>query len=195
MNTPSQESRAAEPGRGWLWLAFVWGFAESTFLFLVPDVLSSRLVLRRTRTGFAACGYSLAGALIGGLTLYLLGREPAVQRSMLLWADFVPGISPGLVEQAKGQLVAQGPAALFAGFIGGIPYKLYAAQAASAGLGVGTFLLASAVARLARFLLVTTFAWLIGIILLPNLGVAAKLRIHTAGWILFYLCYFLWMGI
>lgn len=195
LKLPPQPPPATAPGRGWLWLAFAWGLAESTFFFLVPDVLSSRLVLQRSRTGFAACGYSLAGALVGGSTLYFLGRDPAVQRSILFWADFVPGIHPALIDQARLQLVAHGPAALFSGFISGIPYKLYAAQAAGAGIGPGTFLLASATARLTRFLLVTTLTWSIGAFFLPTLGVAAKLRLHAAGWVSFYLFYFLRMGI
>ena len=114
---------------------------------------------------------------------------------MLAVADYLPGINPGLDEQARIALEQQGATALFAGFIGGIPYKLYAAQAAGAGLGVGAFLLASAVSRLTRFLVVTGLAWFIGATFLPNLSARAKLRIHAGAWLLFYLGYFWRMGI
>ena len=43
-------------GRAALGLAGVWGLAEATCCFLVPDVLLSRLALQRPRLAIAACG-------------------------------------------------------------------------------------------------------------------------------------------
>ncbi len=177
------------------WLAFAWGLAESTFFFLVPDILSSRLVLQDRRAGFAACRWSLAGALLGGCALFLLGRNPALATPLLHAFDFIPGINPALMEQARQGLEQQGATALFAGFIGGIPYKLYALQAAGTGLGLGQFLLASAVARLSRFILITMLAWGAGRLLLRKFASDTILRVHAAAWITFYLFYFWRMGI
>lgn len=187
---PEPPPPTVTPGRGWQALAFAWGLAEATCFFIIPDVLSSRLVLRQPRQGFAACFSSLAGALIGGALLYLLGRDPARSAALLAAADWLPGISPALGEQARQGLATYGPTALFLGVLNGIPYKLYAIQAAGAGLGVVTFILTTVEARLARFLAVTGLAWLVGAKLLPNLSVAAKLRIHAVFWGLFYFIYF-----
>lgn len=183
------------PGRGCLWLAFAWGLAEATFFFIVPDVLTSRLVLQKPGAGFAACLYSLAGALLGGLLLFLIGRQPEMLPPVVVAIDWLPGINPALMEEARLGLDQHGPAALFTGVLAGIPYKLYAAQSAAAGLGLGTFVLASAAARLIRFLLVTIFAWFAGAKLLPNLSTTIKLRIHLASWIVFYFFYFWRMGL
>jgi membrane protein YqaA with SNARE-associated domain len=185
----------AEPGRGWLWLAFAWGLAEATFFFIVPDVLTSRLVLQKPRAGFTACLCSLAGALLGGLLLFFLGRQPEMLPPLAVAIDWLPGISPALMEKARLGLEQHGPAALFTGVLAGIPYKLYATQSAAAGLGLGVFVVASTAARLLRFLLVTALAWFVGTKLLPNLSAAIKLRIHLGSWIVFYFFYFWQMGL
>jgi membrane protein YqaA with SNARE-associated domain len=187
-DTPSP---VTESGHGALWLAFVWGLAEATFFFVVPDVLTSRLVLQKPRVGFAACFSSLAGALLGGMVLYHLGRDPSTQTQLAQAMDWIPGITPGLIGKAKEALMHEGLLpALFTGVLAGIPYKLYALQAAGAGMGLVTFLSVSCFARLARFLLVTGMAWFVGAKLLPNLSKAMTLRIHAGGWILFYVFYF-----
>lgn len=186
---------SAIPGRSGRWLAFGWGLAEATFFFVVPDVLSSRLVLRDTKNGFTACLWSLAGALLGGVVLFVLGRNPATAEVLLRAFDLIPGIQPALMAEARRSLEQSGAAALFAGFIGGIPYKLYAVQAAGTGMGLPVFLAASAAARLSRFLLSTTLAWGIGRLLLHKLAPAALLRVHAAGWCCFYAVYFWRMGL
>ncbi len=193
--TPAPPLPTVTPGRGWQSLAFAWGLAEATCFFIIPDVLSSRLVLLQPRQGFAACFSSLAGALVGGALLYFLGHDPARSAALLATADWLPGISPALGEQARQGLATHGPLALFLGVLNGIPYKLYAIQAANAGLGFASFMLTSVGARLARFLAVTGLAWFVGARLLPNLSAAAKLRIHAVFWGLFYFIYFWTMGV
>ena len=177
------------------WFAFAWGLAESTFFFLVPDVLSTRLVLQDRRAGFAACASSLGGALLGGFLLFMLGRNPATAGALLQAFDFIPGIRPESIEQARLGLAQQGAWSLFAGFIGGIPYKLYAVQAPGAGIGLLAFLAASTAARLGRFLLTTTVAWALGRLLLRKITLAAVFRIHAGSWTLFYCIYFWRMGL
>lgn len=186
---------SATAGRGARWLAFGWGLAEATFFFVVPDVLSSRLVLRDTKAGFAACLWSLAGALLGGCALFFLGQNPATAEALLRAFDHILGIQPALMAEARSGLEQSGATALFAGFIGGIPYKLYAVQAAGAGLGLPVFLAASTASRLSRFLLSTAFAWATGRLLLHKLAPAALLRVHAASWCLFYAVYFWRMGL
>lgn len=129
----------------------------------------------------------------GRRAVVFIGRHFAPQ---LLGAfEYLPGINPALVDQAREDLIAHGPVALFTGGLEGIPYKLYASQAAGAGMGAGVFLLTSVLARLSRFLLVTGLAWLVGAKLLPNLSLAAKLRIRLGVWLSFYFLYFWQLGV
>jgi membrane protein YqaA with SNARE-associated domain len=185
----------AKPSRSRPWLPLAWGLAEATCFFIVPDVLTSRLVLKDTRSGFLACLWCLAGALPGGLLLFFLGQDPHLQADLIQGLDHLPGISGSLARQAGSGLMEHGLAALFIGVIAGIPYKLYALQASWAGAGLAAFLLVSAAARLSRFLIVTGLAWLLGSKLMPNISLATKLRIHAGGWILFYVIYFWRMGL
>jgi len=182
-------------GQGWQWLAFFWGMAEATCFFIVPDVLTSRMVLINPRRALLACITSLAGALLGGALLYQLSANPTLLAQLLTGMDWLPGVSPRLIERARLGLETHGLAALFVGLLGGIPYKLYAVQAAGFGSGFGVFLLVSIFARLSRFLSVTFFSYIASTRLLPNLSTAAKLRIHTMAWTGFYLIYFLRMGL
>lgn len=180
------------PSANWKWLAFTWGLAEAVFFFIVPDVLSSRLVLQDARRGFLACLFSVVGALLGGLFLYSLadGSAPA-----LAAMDYIPGISAALIEQSRRGLEQQGLMALFSGAFSGIPYKLYAVQAAAiTDAGIGVFMLFSLAARLLRFCLVTGLVWCVGA-LLGRLTTRAKLRLHTVAWALFYTFYFWKMGV
>jgi len=193
--SPGQPIEPSTPGRGWRWLALGWGFAEATFFFIVPDVFTSRLVLVRPWQGFAACLYSLGGAMVGGILLYFLGQEPRATETITTAFGWLPGINLDLIDASRLGLEHHGVAALFVGVLSGIPYKLYAVQAAGAGLGAGTFIVSSLFARLIRFLLVTLLAWFLSSKLLPNLSAGAKLRIHAGAWLVFYILYFWRMGV
>lgn len=177
-----------------LGVAFVWGLAESTCFFLVPDVWTSRLALRELPPALWACLASVAGALLGGTLLYLLGQNPATAAALRGAFDYIPGVTPALIESARDALDRQGAQALFTGMASGIPYKLYALPAPAAGLGFGAFLAVSAAARLLRFLIVTSFSWLVARSLLGRFDLLIRRRVHAACWLLFYALYFRTMG-
>ncbi len=180
-------------GTGWRWLAFAWGFAEATFFFIVPDVLTSRLVIHQPKHGFLACLWALGGALLGGTLLFIVARIPSAVPAILNAFDYLPGIGPRLVEAAGEDLQTLGAAALFRGALAGIPYKLYVVQAVDQGMSLGVFLLASAAARLMRFGLVTALVWFISSYPLRRTSIPAKLTLHAAGWTVFYALYFWFM--
>jgi membrane protein YqaA with SNARE-associated domain len=139
--------------------AALWGFAEATVFFLVPDVLLSAIALRRRRFAFVACLAAVAGALPGGALMYAWGRDrPAEARAFL---DRVPAISAARIGEVNGELAAHGLPALVAGQARGTPYKIYAVESGARGLPLARFLAVSAPARWARFALVTLLAgWL-----------------------------------
>jgi membrane protein YqaA with SNARE-associated domain len=176
-------------------LPSAWGFLEATCFFIVPDVLTSRLALKSLRQGLSACGYAVGGALAGGGLLYFTGLDPSLQSMLSRAMDYIPGIDHALIVQAAADLRDQRLAALFTGVLAGVPYKLYAVQASEAGFGAVAFLLVSAVARLSRFLAVTTLTWVVGAKLLPHAAHVTKTRIHALCWIVFYCIYFWRMGV
>jgi membrane protein YqaA with SNARE-associated domain len=168
--------------------AFLWGLAEATFFFIVPDVLLTRLALRDYRSAALACLWALAGALLGGFILWLAARQgwtPFLPAGF----DRIPGISPAMIAESAAALESQGWIALGQGVLSGRPYKLYAYHAGQLGAHPLGFLAASAVARLARFLATTTLAWGIGRAL-GSRSMRFRLGLHLAAWLLFYAMYF-----
>ncbi len=69
--------------------SLIWGFAEATFFFIVPDVLLTLIALKNWRLATRACLWSLGGALIGGVHHVHLGRIRA------LFSEGVSGACPG----------------------------------------------------------------------------------------------------
>ncbi len=133
--------------------------------------------------------------MVGGILLYFLGQEPRAAETITTAFGWLPGINLDLIDASRLGLEHHGVSALLVGVLSGIPYKLYAVQAAGAGLGAGTFIVSSLFARLIRFLLVTLLAWFLSAKLLPNLSAGAKLRIHAGAWLVFYILYFWRMGV
>ena len=173
-------------------IAAVWGFAEATLFFLVPDIwLTVLVVARGLRIGMMGCGAALAGALAGGIVMYHWGAmDPA---GALAAVAAVPGISPAMLTDVRQGLEQQGIAVLFLGPLLGIPYKAYAVQVAGAGIGMGRFLTVSAGARLSRFVVLTLVAAGISQLLEGSIEWRVRLRLLLAVWVLFYAVHFAMM--
>ena len=62
-----------------LWIAGLWGFAEATFFFLVPDVWLSFLAIESFTQGVAGSFAALAGALNGGSLMWFYGRRSPLE--------------------------------------------------------------------------------------------------------------------
>lgn len=134
-------------------IAALWGFAEATLFFIVPDVWLSLAGRRDLKKGLAACLYSIAGALFGGALIYMWGVKDMAGATALI--EKVPAISPEMVSRVHDELSSLGVWSIFIGPFKGTPYKLYAAQAADAGVGIILFLLTTIPARGFRFALMT----------------------------------------
>ena len=80
---------------------------------------------------------------------------------------------------------------VFKGPLGGVPYKIYAAQAHAAQVGLASFLLASIPARLGRFLAVTIIAPKVIKRLGPKRSTKQNMAILLAAWAVFYVFYFI----
>jgi len=170
------------------WIAGVWGLAEATFFFFVPDIWLSIAGRKKLRTGLVACLYSLSGALIGGTVLYIWGHYDLGGAQRMI--EKVPAVSPSMVGRVSEALTHHGVWSIFLGPLTGTPYKVYAAQAAAAGIGIWWFLLISIPARLIRFVLVTAAChYLLKFIKCSGRN-KLSLSLVILFWIIFYIFYF-----
>lgn len=169
-------------------LAALWGVAEATVFFIVPDVLLSRVALRDRRSALVACLWASVGAVSGGILIWFLGNQnPDAVRSLFV---ALPAIDSAMVANVRAQMTNLGAAAVFIGPATGTPYKIYALEAAGAGLGILPFVLISIPARLARFVLVSLLAAAASRVLLKRLSLNTVYALHAATWIGFYAAYF-----
>ena len=169
-------------------LASLWGFAEATLFFVVPDVLLSWLALRSLKRGLIACLFALLGALVGGVVMWVWGRSnPDTARAIF---EALPALEATTIATVRQQLTDSGITALFLGPLGGTPYKIYAVEAADLGFGLATFLAVSIPARLARFVLVTTVVGALSWSLRERISLRTQQAIHVACWTVFYAWFF-----
>jgi membrane protein YqaA with SNARE-associated domain len=175
-------------GLSLLLLALVWGFAEATLFFVVPDVLLTFMALENRRTALVACGAAVVGAVVGGYLMYSISHADADAATAML--DAVPAISPAMIERVRSSLASSGAMALFLGPLTGTPYKIYAAQSGALGLGLPAFLLVSAPARGLRFAaLVLGTSW-VSTGRLPPWSLRRKRLLLALLWVVFYAAYF-----
>jgi membrane protein YqaA with SNARE-associated domain len=191
---PVQRPALSAPGRLFYdrdtLLAVTWGLAEATVFFIVPDVLLTRIaMLRGWRGALRACGWALVGAIGGGTLLYYAaanGHSAALQRMF----DWMPGITPALMDRARYGLEDHGVGILFAGAWQGVPFKLYATQAGAMHIGWWMFLLTALVARCVRFVATSLIAWALATTVFRWVSRAKLQFLHVGFWTLFYVVYF-----
>lgn len=129
-------------------LAALWGFAEATLFFVVPDVVVGMVGLFHPRKAIAAGLAAVAGACIGGALLFLVGDSVGDDVRAIM--DAVPAVNLGMLEQARSELVEHGAKALMSGPGQGIPYKLYVAEWSLQGGGLVPLVLWTIPARAIR---------------------------------------------
>ncbi|HEY4380798.1 MAG TPA: hypothetical protein VGN01_10670 [Acidobacteriaceae bacterium] len=169
-------------------LALVWGFAEGTLFFVVPDVLISLAALMRPRRAWRHLLAAIFGAVLGGgLLFHWAESSPAsAQRAV----GQVPFVTTRMFDHVREGYRAHGMGAVYRGPLTGTPYKIYAVEAPEF-VGRTAFLLATVPARGERFLLVWIVFAVAGAALRRYLGrtpshIAPR---HAAFWVLFYAFY------
>ena len=155
----------------------LWGFAEATFFFIIPDVfLSFVAVLQWPRTWKHVLS-AVLGAVVGGALLFHLAA--ANQQNARAAVIRVPFIREHMLVNVDDGFRHRGLYALLWGSIEGIPYKLYAVEAPRFARQ-SRFLLATPPARAVRFLLVwSAFGW-------SAAWLRARLALRTAHLLLIY---------
>jgi len=187
--------RAASP-----WAARVgllWGFAEATLFFIVPDVLLGAVALFAPRAAPRLLAFTLAGALAGGALTYGVANElrPAQSEAVL---DGVPTVKDSAIHRVEREMRDDGPRSIVYGPLRmGTPYKLYARAAAVEDEAFSSFFLWSIPGRLERMLPVTLVAALVGF--LARGWIARRPRAilvsYGALWLAVYVVYAVWVGV
>jgi membrane protein YqaA with SNARE-associated domain len=174
--------------RAALVVAFLWGLAEATLFFIVPDVFLIVVGCRALRPAIKATLAALLGALVGGAIMFGYGQRRIVEH--------VPGISVRLVNSVDADLHKRGILAVLIGPLKGVPYKIYAVEWRARGGALLPFLLVSIPARWIRFALSVFIARGVANMLAHwtqrRLGV--ELTILAIFWVAFYAFYFTHFG-
>lgn len=169
-------------------IAFVWGLAEATLFFIVPDVALSITALKGVDIGLVACLYALAGALTGGMIMFYWGQADIGKVTRILIR--IPAIRPKDIEKVRSDLYKSGLLAVLFGPILGIPYKIYAAYAHLI-TSIYYFLLISIPARAVRFILLTFLTPYMINRFLPDAPYKLQVQAVLILWATFYFVYFI----
>ena len=145
-------------------------------------------MLESPKRAFVACGFALAGALVGGAAMFAWGGANAESARAAL--DTVPGIRPDMMVAVRADLLEHGTVALFNGPPRGVPYKIYAVEWGALGGDFAGFLLQSIPARVLRFLLVAAIATVVRRCVLGRLSLRGCRVVHVVIWLVFYAWYF-----
>jgi len=174
--------------RFWHLAAFLWGFAEATLFFIVPDVLLTLLAVQfGWRRAIMPLLFCLSGAVVGGAVFF--GASAHSFEEMRAVLNLVPLVPSEMIARVIGEIESAWFSSMLIGSLSGIPYKVYAFAAAGTDISLGLFLLASALVRPIRWILIIAIA----------AGIAACLVraglhriipwIWAAMWIAFYIFY------
>ncbi len=172
-------------------LACVWGAAEATVFFIVPDVLLTWIALEDHRSALKACAAATLGALIGGAIMWAWGSIDA--SAAIGFLDHVPAISSEMIQSVERDITSRGAVTTLLGPLTGTPYKIYAVQSGALHVSLLLFTVVTVPARLVRFLLLTMVTGVIAHLVSPRMSRAAKRGALVAVWLVFYLFYFLSM--
>jgi membrane protein YqaA with SNARE-associated domain len=174
-------------------LVALWALAEATLFFIVADVPIMAVAIRYgMRRGLVAALVAAMAAALGGLAMMQwAAMAPGASRAMI---ESLPGIDPGLLDQAGADWRAGGTWAMLRGSFGGMPYKLYAYAAGVDRAGIAGFFIASLIARLPRFLLVAWVSGMAGPYLRRRLRGRVLWLVFGLAWAVFYAWYFAAMG-
>jgi hypothetical protein len=164
------------------WLGFLWGFAEGTLFFIIPDLVLSWASLAGVRGGIKILGAILAGAVVGGICMYAWAVwRPDSARSAVA---AVPFVRTKMFEKVREDYRAHGASGIFYTLGTGIPYKVYAVLAPSITSPV-TFGLISIPARFERLALSWVVPTMLGLFL--RRWIRNHRRLTAAIWLGFWI--------
>lgn len=163
-----------------------WSAAEAALLFLVADIPISWIAVRSgTRAAILAAIVAALASMLGTAAVLLwAGTDPSGAAAAMA---ALPAIDMALIGEAA-ERYRHGPGAMLAGAFSGIPFKLFALDAANDG-GLA-LLLGSPFLRLPRFLLVAVLVGAVSSLLRRWTTQRRRLALLSGLWIAFYATYF-----
>jgi len=167
--------------------AVLWGFAEATLFFVVPDVLLSFVAVRRLRPALIASLLAACGALAGGAVMYGWGVQNDAGATAAL--QRLPAVGTTMIGRVETDLAESGLLPLFVGPFTGTPYKIYAVKAAAQGVSFPVFLLISFPARALRFLLVSLVVNGLSMKVFGSWSFERRWMLVGVFWVLFYVVF------
>ncbi|MBA3666345.1 MAG: hypothetical protein H0W65_01300 [Sphingomonas sp.] len=169
-----------------LWLVAGWSAAEAAIFFLVADIPISWIAVRSgTRAAILAAIVAALASAAGALAMWVWAQHDPSGAAATMAA--LPGIDGGLIGEAADRL-HHGPHAVLAGSFTGIPFKLFALEAAREGNF--TFLLLAPLLRLPRFLAVALLSGTVSRWLSRRTTGRQRLALLISLWTAFYAWYF-----
>jgi membrane protein YqaA with SNARE-associated domain len=151
--------------------AFLWGYAEATRFWLIPDILLGWVGLHRPRSIVPSVIAATVGAVLGGIRMHQHAREEQPRLTE------IPGISEAMLLDAHERFATRGWVAVVRAPVDGIPYKVYATESAVAGRPIVELIAWTFVARAWRFLLTAVVAAAVGSVF------SRSVRRSEGGWL------------
>lgn len=145
----------------------MWGAAEASLFFLVPDLWIMFIALFAPARTLKALLAAVAGALVGATALWWLAPSWPQLGDVIA---ALPGIRPTDLASASDELARQGIGAFLNGPLQGLPVKIYVHAAALLGQPLPAVLVLVALNRIERIGLSALVAWIIGTVFRRPIG-------------------------
>lgn len=169
-------------------IAFIWGFAEATFFFFIPDIYLTRIAITDGKRAYIACLIAAFAAVLGGLLMYGLATE--YYASVKVFLSYIPAISMAFVDSVSRHVQQQPYLTLLLAPTKGIPYKIVASIFGGLKLNILAFIVVSYIARLLRFVITTTITIFARHGLAKIITTKSLYLVHAIAWCLIYISYF-----
>jgi len=169
-------------------LSFVWGFAEATLFFVVPDVLLSLVSIFSVKRVWVHIAAAIAGAAVGGAVMFSWAQTNP--DSAIATVRKVPFVTDQMFIHVDAGFQKSGMLAVYVGPMTGTPYKIYAV-AAPKFVSFASFVLATIPARGWRFILVSLLSAACAGVLRKywNKNLRQLIRFYALAWTAFYILY------
>lgn len=146
---------------------FVLALIESVFFPVPPDVLLIAIALGKRKKALYYGLICSIGSVFGGAAGYILGYYAwLTPDGFTMLAEFffahIPGFSESVYADLGRRFEEWGFVIVFTAGFAPIPYKLITVSAGAFAISFPLFLIASAISRTARFMLVSVLIWRFG---------------------------------
>lgn len=142
-----------------LWALAIVAFVESSVFPIPPDALMIPMIIAMPRRAFLIAAVCTVSSVLGGILGYYIG-------AVLFDSIGQPVLEMyGKTDQFEALKIAYNDKGIWAVLIAGItpfPYKVITILSGATGLNFGVFMMASIVARAARFFVIAALLWKFG---------------------------------